>query len=101
MIGLVQARSSTQWNPSALRTSINPTTCMKKTAIRNVILTLAFALCATVQAQPRTITNSLVVHLTFDNTLNDDSGRGNNAAYVSTNGLSIQPASPTFVPGKL
>jgi hypothetical protein len=43
----------------------------------------------------------LVVHLTFDNTLLDNSGRGNNAAYVGTNGLAVQLATPTYVPGKI
>ena len=54
-----------------------------------------------VQAQPRTITNALVVHMTFDNTLTDNSGRGNNGTYNSTNGLVSHPAGPTYVAGKL
>src|SRR5882724_1752954 len=64
-------------------------------------LLLTLGLVVSVHAQPRAITNALVVHLSFDNTLNDDSGRGNNATYVSTNGLSIQPAGPPYVAGKL
>jgi hypothetical protein len=62
---------------------------------------LAAAVTASLRAQPRAITNQLVVHLTFDDTLNDDSGRGNNATYVGTNGLAVQPTAPTFIPGKL
>ena len=67
--------------------------------------TLLFALLivtlSTANAQPRSITNQLVVHLTFDNTLSDDSGRGNNATYNSANGLVTNPAAPTFVAGKI
>jgi hypothetical protein len=74
---------------------------MRTPAIRILALATALGLAAGVQAQPRAITNQLVVHLSFDNTLNDDSGRGNNAVYNSTNGLAIQPAGPTYVPGKL
>jgi len=66
-----------------------------------IALALTFGLATAAWGQSRSITNNLVVHLSFDNTLNDDSGRGNNAAYVGTNGLSIQPANPTFVSGKL
>jgi hypothetical protein len=65
------------------------------------VMALSLALAPGVQAQPRTITNGLVVHLTFDSTMNDNSGRGNNAIYVGTNGLVVQPSSPTYVPGKL
>ncbi len=45
------------------------------------------------------ITNGLVVHLTFDGDLADASGRGNNASYAY-NGVSGDP-NPTFVPGKI
>ena len=55
----------------------------------------------TAQAQPRNITNGLVVHLNFDNNLADDSGRGNNGTYVGSNGLVTQPSAPTYVAGKL
>jgi len=72
-----------------------------KITIKHLVVVLTFALCAAAFAQPRSITNDLVLHLTFDNTLNDNSGRGNNATYVSSNGLSIQPVSPTYVSGKL
>ncbi|PYI83479.1 MAG: hypothetical protein DME26_14890, partial [Verrucomicrobia bacterium] len=47
------------------------------------------------------ITQGLVVHLTFDNTLNDSSGRSNNATYNSANGLVTKPAAPTYVAGKI
>jgi hypothetical protein len=59
------------------------------------------AIAAGLQAQTRTITNGLVAHLTFDNTLNDNTGRGNNGTYDSHNSLGPQPSSPTYVPGKL
>ena len=68
---------------------------------RMFVAASSLILAVSVHAQTRTITNQLVVHLSFDNTMNDDSGRGNNAAYVSTNGLIVQPSSPTYVPGKL
>jgi hypothetical protein len=74
---------------------------MKPSAKTIVTLGLAAGLALGANAQTRSITNGLVVHLTFDETLNDDSGRGNNAGYVSTNGLAVQPAAPTYVPGKL
>src|SRR5690348_7486563 len=76
---------------------------MKNIAIRNLILLFMFGLSAAINAQPRSITNNLVLHLSFDNTLTDDSGRGNNATYVPTNGLNagIQPAGPTYIAGKL
>ncbi len=45
------------------------------------------------------LTNSLVVHLTFDGNLNDTSGRGNNATY-QYNGASAN-TSPTFATGIL
>ncbi|HWD19224.1 MAG TPA: LamG-like jellyroll fold domain-containing protein [Verrucomicrobiae bacterium] len=45
------------------------------------------------------ITNGLVAHLTFDDTLADSSGRGNNATYA-VNGPSNSPT-PRFVPGIL
>jgi hypothetical protein len=45
------------------------------------------------------ITNGLVVHLTFDGNLNDTSGRGNNATYA-TNGANAD-ANPTFIAGKI
>lgn len=64
-----------------------------------LVLCLGFA--ASVLAQPRTITNGLVAHLAFDGTLADDSGRGNNGTYNSANGLVNNPASPTYVNGKL
>src|SRR5215467_198093 len=70
---------------------------------RLILLTLAcLGLAANLQAQPRTITNGLVVHLTFDNTLADNSGRGNNGTYNSSNSLMANPPSaPTYVAGKL
>ncbi len=73
-----------------------------KTSVRTIIaFGLAVGLAVGANAQTRSITNGLVVHLSFDETLNDDSGRGNDAAYVSTNGLTVQPPAPTYVPGKL
>jgi hypothetical protein len=45
------------------------------------------------------LTNSLVVHLTFDGNLNDTSGRTNNATY-QFNGAAANP-NATFRPGKL
>jgi predicted HTH domain antitoxin len=74
---------------------------MKTSARTIVALGLAVGLAVGANAQTRSITNGLVVHLTFDETMNDDSGRGNDAAYVSTYGLVVQPAAPTYVPGKL
>jgi len=65
------------------------------------VFALGFNLAAHVAAQPRSITNQLVVHLTFDNTLNDNSGRGNHATYDSHNGLVTRPAAPTYVAGKI
>lgn len=45
--------------------------------------------------------SSLVVHLTFDNTLEDASGRGNNATY-ETSGTFTTTSNPlTFVPGQI
>jgi hypothetical protein len=52
---------------------------------------LFFALAPNGQAQTRTITNQLVVHLTFDSTMNDGSGRGNNATYMHTGTGSTTP----------
>jgi len=65
------------------------------------VLALSLGLVLGVQAQTRSITNQLVVHLTFDNTMNDNSGRGNNATYNSANGLVTHPAAPTYVTGKI
>jgi hypothetical protein len=45
------------------------------------------------------LTNSLVVHLTFDGNLNDTSGHGNNATY-QYNGASANP-NPTYAAGKI
>jgi hypothetical protein len=73
---------------------------MQTIAKRMLVMALIVGFAASLQAQPRAITNQLVVHLTFDNTMNDDSGRGNNAAYTSA-GLVVHPSSPTYVPGKL
>ena len=64
-------------------------------------LVLTVGLAAGVQAQTRSITNQLVVHLTFDDTMNDNSGRGNNATYNSANGLVINPPAPTYRGGKI
>ena len=66
-----------------------------------VLLVQCVGFVASVHAQPRSITNQLVVHLTFDNTLNDNSGRGNNATYNSANGLVTNPLAPTYVAGKI
>jgi hypothetical protein len=74
---------------------------MKSSAIIVAVLALSIGLAAKVQGQPRSITNQLVVHLTFDNTFNDNSGRGNNAAYNSANGLVTKPSAPTYVAGKI
>jgi len=60
-------------------------------------LVLTVGLAAGVQAQTRSITNQLVVHLTFDDTMNDNSGRGNNATYNSANGLVINPPAPGLI----
>jgi len=65
------------------------------------LLALACLLASVTQAQTRSITNALVLHLGFDDNLNDDSGRGNNASYVGNAGTSVQLNNPTFVPGKL
>src|SRR5437016_5952390 len=74
---------------------------MKNTVRIIVLIGVCLGFAASVQAQPRTITNGLVVHLTFDNTLVDNSGRGNNGTYNSTNGLVTNPPAPTYVAGKL
>src|SRR5437899_3123659 len=74
---------------------------MKKPARIVALLAVCLGFAANVHAQPRTITNGLVVHMTFDNTLTDNSGRGNNGTYNSANGLVNNPASPTYVAGKL
>ena len=66
-----------------------------------VLLVLCLGFAASMQAQPRTITNDLVVHLTFDNTLTDNTGRGNNGTYDSHNGLVTNPPAPTYVAGKI
>ena len=66
-----------------------------------VLLVQCLGFAASMQAQPRTITNGLVVHLTFDNTLSDNSGRGNNGTYDSHNGLVTNPPAPTYVAGKI
>ena len=71
-----------------------------KTAVQITCL-LALGLTPGTHAQPRSITNGLVAHLTFDGTLTDNSGRGNHATYNSANGLATNPAAPTFVSGKL
>jgi hypothetical protein len=62
---------------------------------------LALGLTLNLPAQSRSVTNQLVVHLTFDGTLQDDSGRGNHATYNSANGLITNPPAPTYVTGKL
>src|SRR6266566_2154519 len=59
-----------------------------------VLLVQCVGFVASVHAQPRSITNQLVVHLTFDNTLNDNSGRGNNATYNSANKNWFASANP-------
>ncbi len=64
-------------------------------------MALALGAAAGAWAQSRSITNALVLHLPFDGTLNDDSGRGNNATYVGNAGLVISSNAPTFVSGKL
>jgi hypothetical protein len=61
-------------------------------------LALSLGVAASVQAQTRTITNQLVVHLTFDDTMNDNSGRTNNATYTYTGTGS---ATPIYVAGKI
>jgi hypothetical protein len=73
----------------------------KQIAVPIIVLGLSLGLPAGLHAQSRNITNGLVVHLSFDNTLNDDSGHINNASYVGTNGLVFQPSAPTYVAGKL
>ncbi len=72
---------------------------MQTIAQRTFVAALSIGLAASIQA--RTITNQLVVHLTFDNTMNDNSGRGNNATYNSANGLVTNPPAPTYVAGKI
>ena len=48
---------------------------------------------------PASITNNLVVHITFDGNYNDSSGRGNNATPVA--GGAAPDAGPTLVTGKI
>ena len=74
---------------------------MKRTLKQFCILALTGLLAAGGQAQTRTITNGLVLHLTFDNTLTDNSGRGNNATYVGDAGTSVVLTNATFVPGRI
>jgi concanavalin A-like lectin/glucanase superfamily protein len=74
---------------------------MKMLVKTTVLTALVAGLGVPLHAQTRNITNQLVVHLSFDNTLNDDSGRTNNGTYVGTNGLVTQLSSPTYAPGKL
>lgn len=59
----------------------------KSKILMAAVATVALALANIVNAAS-TLTNALVVHLTFDNTYNDSSGNGNNAAPVNA---------PTFV----
>src|SRR5947199_211541 len=74
---------------------------MKHTVAIVLFLVFCVIFAASVQGQPRSITNGLVVHLTFDNTLSDNSGRGNHGTYDSHNGLVTNPPAPTYVSGKL
>src|SRR5437879_4461959 len=74
---------------------------MKNPLIKIIMLIACISFALNLHAQPRSVTNGLVVHLTFDNTLIDNSGRGNNGTYNSTNGLVTNPAAPTYVQGKI
>jgi len=71
---------------------------MQTIAKRMFVAALSVGFAASVHAQTRTITNQLVVHLTFDDTMNDNSGRAHNATYTSTGSGS---ATPTYVGGKI
>ena len=85
-------------HPSA----INISKSMKNPPKIILLAVACIGVAASAQAQPRTITNGLVVHLTFDNTVADNSGRGNNGTYNSSNSLMPNPpTSPTYVAGKL
>jgi hypothetical protein len=71
---------------------------MKPLATTAFALALTLAVAPSGHTQTRTITNQLVVHLTFDDTMNDGSGRGNNATYTHTGTGS---ATPIYVAGRM